>query len=231
MEFMKILFNSKVVTLPKTSTIPVHEVADLFNVERSGIHLKVKLNAEFQNIYPIDDEFQIPVGCNQAFLIAIDRNMSNLQSTAVTPVPAITNVSSQSRSFDFFSPFTKRRGNSASGSRAVPSHKRSDSYSSSTPLPLKKKKTQDNIFKTITISDVAVSDNIPMTIYEVPVDLTKLQGIYGEVNIRNIQEEIQNQIGGEHYILTNKKGNPIRDMPNTRGMIFVLNSINFKFFK
>jgi len=70
-----------------------------------------------------------------------------------------------------------------------------------------------------------------MTIYEVPVDLTKLQGIYGEVNIRNIQEEIQNQIGGEHYILTNKKGNPIRDMPNTRGMIFVLNSINFKFFK
>ena len=72
-----------------------------------------------------------------------------------------------------------------------------------------------NIIKTISVSDVE-NDKI-FTYYEVPIDL----GSMTEINVRTIQEAVKNQIGGEDFILTNKKGNPIRDMPNTRGNIFL----------
>ena len=74
---------------------------------------------------------------------------------------------------------------------------------------------KENIIKTISVSDVE-NDKI-FTYYEVPIDL----GSMTEINVRTIQEAVKNQIGGEDFILTNKKGNPIRDMPNTRGNIFL----------
>ena len=76
-------------------------------------------------------------------------------------------------------------------------------------------KKKENIIKTISVSDVE-NDKI-FTYYEVPIDL----GSMTKINVRTIQEAVKNQIGGEDFILTNKKGNPIRDMPNTRGNIFL----------
>uniref|UniRef100_A0A7M5V2I1 RING-type domain-containing protein n=1 Tax=Clytia hemisphaerica TaxID=252671 RepID=A0A7M5V2I1_9CNID len=104
-----------------------------------------------------------------------------------------------------------RRGNATSqfGCRAIPSFKRKNSTNQFC-LPSKKK--MESITKTISVSDV--KDDKIFTYYEVPINLADLQ----EINVRTIQREVRAQIGGDDFILTNKKGNPVRDMPNTRGL-------------
>ena len=50
-------------------------------------------------------------------------------------------------------------------------------------------------------------------IFEIPIKISQLD----QLNVRTICREIRNQVGGNQYVLLNKKGTPIRDMPNTRG--------------
>ena len=55
-------------------------------------------------------------------------------------------------------------------------------------------------------------------IYDVPIDLNKLETANKLFTIDDIQKELAFQLGHpDTFILTNKKGMPIRDMPNTRG--------------
>jgi len=75
-------------------------------------------------------------------------------------------------------------------------------------------------YKVITLTDI-VDDEI-VNIYDVPVDLYKLKRSKETFTIDDIQKELAFQVGcptTTSFIITNKKGLPIRDMPNTRGMI------------
>ena len=86
---------------------------------------------------------------------------------------------------------------------------------------VEEKKTEP-CFKMVAVSDINLeteTDSAPYTIYEVPIDLEKLGEKHGKFSIHHIQPEVAFQIGGTEYVLTNKKGNPIRDMPNTRGRL------------
>ena len=55
--------------------------------------------------------------------------------------------------------------------------------------------------------------------FEVPIDLEKLGEKHGKLSIHYIQQEVAFQIGGTENVLTNTKGNPIRDIQNTRGRL------------
>ena len=87
---------------------------------------------------------------------------------------------------------------------------------------MKKKAKHEHCFKVITISDIA--DDTPQSIYDVRIDLNKLQQINMNFGIVEIQQEIANQVkvSSQRFILTNKKGHPIRDMENTRGKNFFI---------
>ena len=69
--------------------------------------------------------------------------------------------------------------------------------------------------KMINICDV--EDENMVNVFEVPIDLVKMETVRKNFTVYDIQNEICNQIGGCSYVIVNKKGNPIRDMPNTRG--------------
>ena len=50
----------------------------------------------------------------------------------------------------------------------------------------------------------------------------KLKDEFGEFTIDNIQQEISFQNGGNWiFLILKKKGNPIRDFPNTRGKLYI----------
>ena len=98
---------------------------------------------------------------------------------------------------------------------------------SGTPAPLKQNKSAkfEQVLKNITINDVEQHAYCPETIYNAPIDLVKLENKNSNFTIFDVQKEVSYQVGnfsGSTYILTDKKGNTIRDMPNTRFM-----TINF----
>ena len=80
----------------------------------------------------------------------------------------------------------------------------------------------DQVLKNITVSNVEECADCPETIYNLPIDLVNLEHKNLNFTIFDVQKEVSYQVGnfsGSTYILTDKKGNPIRDIPNTRGMI------------
>ena len=58
--------------------------------------------------------------------------------------------------------------------------------------------------------------------WEIPIDLTQLQEIHGLNTVVHIVAEIERQLSEEDakLVITDIKGNPIRDMPTTRGKMF-----------
>ena len=196
----------------------------LFNVKEEGMHLKAFSCGSWKNLYPsLSGVFAVPEDCNEVILIAMDNSVtynSHLTATETTSSSG-KNIFSKSA----------RRGNAAGitqgheghvssffGKRSVPSFKKA---ASSIPIPCRRKKTEP-CFKMVAVSDINLeteTDSAPYTIYEVPIDLEKLGEKHGKFSIHHIQPEVAFQIGGTEYVLTNKKGNPIRDMPNTRGRL------------
>ena len=84
---------------------------------------------------------------------------------------------------------------------------------SGTPVPLKQKKSAklEQVLKNITVGDVEEHADCPETIYIVLIDLVKF----------DVQKKVSYQLGnfsGSTFMVSDKKGNPIQDMPNTRGM-------------
>ena len=205
MDMIKVRYGGKVI--PMLRQITTSELAALFHLQTNGMHLKVRMtpNGSYESIYPHVNIFHVSESVAESILIGVPQQEE--ENNLNTPVASSSSSSTSMSTYG-------RRGNSAlqalQGSRAVPSLKRK--FGSSFTLPSKKK---ENIIKTISVSDVE-NDKI-FTYYEVPIDL----GSMTEINVRTIQEAVKNQIGGEDFILTNKKGNPIRDMPNTRGNIFL----------
>lgn len=61
-------------------------------------------------------------------------------------------------------------------------------------------------------------------VIEVKVDLNKLSRLYTNFDINQIQQEICYQLNFEGVmIILHKNGTPVKDTPNTRGKIFVMN--------
>ena len=104
---------------------------------------------------------------------------------------------------------------------------------SETPAPLKQKKSAklEQVLKHMTVSDVQKHEDCPKTIYNVPIDLVKLENKNSNFTIFDVQQEVSYPVdnsSGITYILTDKKCNPIRDMPNTRGM--TINCFQYYYF-
>lgn len=228
--FINIKYKNNSATLPQAD-INITDLAMLFGVKAAGMHLKLRHNNEWKNIWPAGDtgRFDLPTGIDDAILIASDEISSvNITPSSTTNITSNiwgqavrgNNATTSLRNSCFYnmqpsSTLTCADSSSSTiGSRAIPSAKRA---TSSIPAPLKKKTKLDSCFKTISISDV--SNNLPESIYDVPIDLNKLEKLNFNFGIVEIQKEIANQVKvpDQTFILTNKKGHPIRDMENTRG--------------
>ncbi|XP_066934634.1 uncharacterized protein [Clytia hemisphaerica] len=209
-DMIKIKYGSTFIMMLRD--INVNELVAIFNVKIDGLHLKAKINNNYESIWPSNDRFNIPGNVTEALVIAIQSNDYQSQiPTGDSNNVATTNNNVTSTSSNNNNRVPARRGNATSqfGCRAIPSFKRKNSTNQFC-LPSKKK--MESITKTISVSDV--KDDKIFTYYEVPINLADLQ----EINVRTIQREVRAQIGGDDFILTNKKGNPVRDMPNTRGL-------------
>ena len=78
----------------------------------------------------------------------------------------------------------------------------------------KKSAKLEQVLKNITVSDVEKHADCL-------TDLVKLENKNSNFTIFDAQKEVSYQVGnfsGSTCILADEKGNPIRDMPNTRGM-------------
>ena len=128
-------------------------------------------------------------------------------------------------------PISSRRGNAACntdiplGSRSLPNFKNHDKRhcisTSSIPAPLKKKQ-KDTCLKLFNVSDIDESGSLRV-LYEVPIDLQNLRNLHGDFTIWHVQKEITVQCKSQkNFVILNKKGNPIRDFPTTRGMYNLL---------
>ena len=84
---------------------------------------------------------------------------------------------------------------------------------------LKKKKPSIlPCYKNINLSSIA--DDEIQDGADIPVDLNKLHSSNDKFTIDDIQKEISSQLGRDNtFIITNKKGFPIHDIPNTRGKL------------
>ena len=94
---------------------------------------------------------------------------------------------------------------------------------SGTPVPLKQKKSAklEQVLKNITVGDVEEHADCPETIYIVLIDLVKFENKNSNFTIFDVQKKVSYQVGnfsGSTFMVRDKKGNPIQDMPNTRGM-------------
>ena len=207
MEQVKINYNSKPMQLPRLF-VTVDDLATMFNVNKEGMHLKYMSNNLPQNVWPSPNgRFDLP-NVSEFYLVALSSPSISSSTPGGFTHEAVPNLFKTTENLQTPTINYGRRGNS--GIRAVPGFKRP--HMTQSPAPLKKNKKIDH--KLITISGVDMENMVPYSIYEVPINLDNIKS---QVDVKTIINEIRNQIGGVNYILTNKKGNPIRDMPNTRG--------------
>ena len=202
MDTVKIFFNSKHIVVPRI--INSSDIAILFCVKEEGVHVRCKSRMEWVTVWPSNGTLVFSDEISEGYLIAVSEDnhcpiasesLTSTEQSPITPKPS-----------DFF---FGRRGDL--GTRPVPSMK--------IPAPLKRKRVeqkQQPTYKTIVLTDVV--DDEMSNIYDVPVDLNKLEKTSKNFTIDDIQHELAYQVGYQgNFILTNKKGLPIRDMPNTRG--------------
>jgi len=213
--FITIKYKSNSTVLPLGNVLST-DLAMLFSVKLHGMHLKININDDWQNIWPENGQFKLP-SVNEAFLIAADESTGVTAMNITTTAPS-TVWSGRGNNVSFS---VGTHTQSVAGPRAVPSTKRC------TPAPLKKKLKMDSCYKIISISDIT-SETVPESIYDVPIDLNKLDRLNTNFGIIEVQREIGNQVNvpGQTFILTNKKGHPIRDMENTRGIYTVCNKLS-----
>ena len=186
------------------------------------------------NIWPQTNVLNIPIDAMEVYIIALSKTKENAYSTC--PVNLETRdslVNNQNNDqqlgqqsslavnhYSFGRPGNSVISLSNFGKRSLFNCQK---RVSETPAPLKQKKSAklEQVLKHMTVSDVQKHEDCPKTIYNVPIDLVKLENKNSNFTILDVQKEVSYQVGnfsGSTSILTDKKGNPIRDMPNTRGM-------------
>lgn len=203
MSQIEIKYGPRSISLPKSS-LDIRDMTLIFNVHDDGLHLKVKdENQSWVNVWPQGNLFPeglIPFGCTEAILIAAEKCTTNtlpqqLSNNMLSPALATSPGLSTS--------FVRRGG---SGPRPIPTK------------PAKKSKFS-SFMKNITVTHVT-SDGMLETIYDVPVNITELGQKKSQFTVDDIQNEVKTQVGDvnvKFYVITDKRGHPIRNMPNTRG--------------
>ncbi|XP_066922938.1 uncharacterized protein [Clytia hemisphaerica] len=245
MELVTIIHNNRPLQLPRLF-LRADDLAACFAVDREGLHLKcITNNGEIKNFIPLSDgKFELDPTINKYNLVAVNNDTHRLinndsSSSSRTPNVRYGHGSMNNENNEMRTPTIAygRRGNA--GLRAVPGFKRKSNSSPVLPVPLgRKKKEETKSKKKISIwlsgikkiekdrnreffhqEDLRNKEPVkfePYPFYEVPVCLEEIS-CKEQVNVRSIIGEIRRQIGGMDYVITDKKGNPIRDMPNTRG--------------
>ncbi|XP_066935448.1 uncharacterized protein [Clytia hemisphaerica] len=228
MEPIKVHFNEEVINTYRP--ISVTELVKAFQCKRAGAHLKVRLGTNVRDLWPDEDgNFLIPPKASVVRLVAFeDRNIFNddldddkEQKNKKSKVRSIVDDDDDDKEYK-----TKkskgRRGNSSlpsfSGDRAVPGFKRKEALLKC-PLPSKSAKQSTRSIEMCELVEKKEMENEKIVyrlkpIFEIPITISEMN----DLNVRTIYKEIRRQVGGDQYVLLNKRGNPIRDMPNTRGL-------------
>jgi len=217
MDTVKIFFHQKKIQIPRI--IDTADISILFSVNIEGLHVRCKSQTGWITVWPSNGSLVFSDDISEGYLIASESQQKSAQNTSSSTSPASSFYPQSDPATPSNSNFLfGRRGDL--GSRAVPSMKRSSIPAPLTSLKRKKLSSESPCYKVITLTDI-VDDEI-VNIYDVPVDLYKLKRSKETFTIDDIQKELAFQVGcptTTSYIITNKKGLPIRDMPNTRGMI------------
>ena len=226
-------FEGKRISLMKED-LTLRELEMIFPLDPPGAHLKVKISVGYQNIWPDSSgKFNVPLDCGSAILVAMhredeqDRNfMPSSEILGGLPV-GIQGARRGNSAAAFFSPPWVNEHSSSLSSFQVMSRGRSKSFSGSRlglrpALALwggkgKKRKAVDTKSFPLTFVD---GDGNFDDMWEIPIDLSELQESHGLYTVVHVVAEIERQLGEEDtkLVVTDIKGNPIRDMPATRGM-------------
>ena len=211
--------------------LTLRELEMVFPLDPPGAHLKVKTSAGYQNIWPDSSgKFNVPLDCGSAILVAMHREDEQernfMPSSDGLPV-GIRGARRGNSAAAFFSPPCLNEHSSSLSSFQVMSRGRSKSFSGSRlgsrPAPAlwggkgKKRKAIDTKSFRLTFVD---GDGNFEDMWEIPIDLSELQESHGLYTVVHVVAEIERQLGEEDtkLVVTDIKGNPIRDMPATRGM-------------
>lgn len=197
MDTVKIIHQGNNSILPRI--LDVRDVSLIFLVKEKGLYFRCKsIDGSWSSIRPRGTAIAFPDDILEAYLMA-------------SPLPPEENTSRSTKDSNSTNPspqdfFLKRRGDL--GTRAVPSMQ-----------SLKKKKPSIlPCYKNINLSSIA--DDEIQDGADIPVDLNKLHSSNDKFTIDDIQKEISSQLGRDNtFIITNKKGFPIHDIPNTRGKL------------
>ena len=228
MSTINVKFGNRNMALPKNS-LDVRDITLIFNVQEEGLHIKVKEGEIWKNLLPQSNnlipEALLPSGCTEALLIACEKVNSTPQSLQQAPVTSVISftdrfqtISTASNNSGAYTAIGSRRGK-----RALPvPMKRLYEETKSNYVSTKRRKT-NCYMKNISVTHVKSNGSLE-TVFDVPINITELGEKCPTFNVDNIQEEVKNQVGecSNFFIITDKKGHPIRNMQNTRGELIKL---------
>lgn len=244
---VKISFEGRSVHLPCTE-MTTGELINFFQVERPGMHLKIKRGSAYQNIWPNENGiFKVPHDVDSAILIAVkeirntEEELEMVQNTPTYSAFSSTPGSAVNR----YNPPTgafitghARRGNAtATMHRCLETPLSSTSTFSnisksfgSRPAPsvwnlnLKgsgKRKKLSTETKSFRLTFYDTEGNTMQDLWDIPIDLSRLQQLHGLYSVFDITRAVEQQLGetdsDAKVVVTDIKGNPIKDMVTTRG--------------
>ena len=217
--------------------LTISEIERIYQIDSPGAHLKVKSGAGFENIWPDRaGKFTVPPNCFSAIVVAMHRQENEQENTCMPNYSGGTGSMGNRRgnsAATFFSPafFNERfEPSTPASSFHVMSRGRSkffpQSGMGSRPAPAvwggkgKKRKSVESKSFRLTFVD---GDGIFEDMWEIPIDLSQLQEMHGQYTVLHVVAEIERQLSEEDakLVVTDIKGNPIRDMPSTRGEALV----------
>ena len=216
--------------------LTISEIERIYQIDSPGAHLKVKSGAGFENIWPDRvGKFTVPPICSSAIVVAMHRQENEQENTCMPNYSGGTGSMGNRRgnsAATFFSPafFNERFEPSTSASSFhVMSRGRSKFFPQSglgsRPAPAvwggkgKKRKSVESKSFRLTFVD---GDGIFKDMWEIPIDLSQLQEMHGQYTVLHVVAEIERQLSEDaKLVVTDIKGNPIRDMPSTRGETLV----------
>ena len=255
---VKIVFEGRAVHLPG-GDVSVSELMNIFQVERPGIHLKLKRgsSAAYENIWPDDNGIlKCPQSVESAILIALkeveqgaEEQLDVVQNTptfsAFTGGTGLTERHSQHNASSAFGQ-RARRGNATAtmhrylqgnyqtspssasstfnnisrsfGARPAPSIWNASSAKGFSGNKRKKVSMENKLFR---LAFFDTDCNSMQDMWNIPIDLSRLSQLHGAYSVFDITRAVQSQLGeadpDAKVIVTDIKGNPIKDMVTTRG--------------
>lgn len=240
---VNVSFEGRRVSLLKYD-VTIFALEKFFGIEKAGAHLKAKKEGSsscpYENIYPRSNgSFCIPNGCCSLILVAMKNEDAEGFSSSVHTNrtlasellcfgrrgnSAIPSTSSAISSLEVMSraraPLVGAVGDGKVGPRPVPSFWGAKG---------KKRKSvpETKAFRLTYINAKEAGQMEDM--WEIPIDLTSLQDDHGPYTVYHVAEQVEHQLGEEaKLVITDIKGNPIRDMSTTRGELAEYSALSYQ---